>query len=86
MSNFGKFYVSKDLIDTHPQSFSKVLSHLQFIPTHVNFEYAWSKFLYVGLSPLFDEVVLGEEIPEYTFVITEVGPNVSIQVSKVSKT
>ena len=52
-----------------PESAARALSTLGFMPTRVEIMEPTLILEFVGLSPYFSEVMLGREIPAYTFEV-----------------
>lgn len=53
----------------HFGAFSKVLSLMGFIPFRVEMQWERDRFLYTGLSPLFEEIGGEIEVPVYSLTI-----------------
>ncbi len=67
MSNrkFGKFYLDGDTVTQDTYDTSQILIDLQFVPTRVEFIAHRNQFEYIGLSPAFEDVTVGMDVPEY---------------------
>lgn len=64
MKNKGLFYVHETELE-NADFFADVLHNMRFIPLRVEFHYDRGAFEYIGLSPMFDEINVGEKVPEY---------------------
>lgn len=68
--NFGRFSVSRHLIDNEPEVVAEALSGIIVLDARYN--YAMQKVDYVGKSAHFKhKVMVGQEAPEYTALISE---------------
>ena len=66
----GLFYLLDPFLQENMEATHQMFGFLKFMPFHTEFEYHMKRFRYIGLSPLFDEIEEGVEVPEYEIVIT----------------
>ena len=74
----GKFYIHRDVLET--EELFSILKELQFIPYHVEFLYHQEEFEYIGHSPLFKVIKIGEIIPIYKIIIHKLTKDGSLTV------
>ena len=65
----GKFEVSKWFLDTEWGQVAEIFSQLKIVPVDVEYRYDKDNFIYTALCEQFEEVPLGESIPEYQIII-----------------
>ena len=64
----GKFYISRDLVlDGRAWP---ILAEIKFVPFRVEYLMEFDAFEYIGLSPLFREIPIGRQSPEYRIEVT----------------
>ena len=72
---YGKFVIDRHMLETDDKQklVSSLLTWMGFIPTRCEYLAHKAQFEYIGLSHLFDEVTLGDTLPEYNLVIARMG-------------
>lgn len=84
-SRIGKFYVSRPLIEEDVDHIIEVLDLLKFVPYRVEMLEYRDEFEYVGYSPKFKKIELGEIVPEYIIktVVNDVGEITNVIATEV---
>lgn len=67
----GLFYISTALFYENIEGISEMISYLKFVPYHVEHEFAYKRFKYIGWSPFFAELKEESIAPEYKIEIIE---------------
>jgi len=65
----GKFGVSKWFLDTEWEQVAEIFSQLKIVPVDVEYKHNRDGFIYTALCEQFEEVPLGETIPEYIIIV-----------------
>lgn len=81
MRKIGKFRVSQLL--AYEEDFYKVLCSMCFVPLKVDFDLILNIFTYTGMSPLFNALPDGEEIPEYKIDIIKKNDNFEVTTREI---
>lgn len=63
----GKIYISDEMLRDYG---SRIFGDMGFIPTRAEFMYLENRFEYIGVSPYFDPLNVGEVSPTYEIIIT----------------
>ena len=80
----GRFKVSHDLVERGDGH--KLFAAMEFVPLQMEHIYHEGAFTYIGLSPLFEEVPLGEKIPTYDVCFTfDENGNASVGATKAQE-
>lgn len=66
---FGMVEVNKTCLEENSDDMRVVFSLARFLPIQVSFDHVRDCFQYIGLSPEFDEVPVGQVCPVYKFRI-----------------
>lgn len=74
LERIGKFYVEWRLIESG--KLHLILAKLEFVPYRVECLYSSKRFLYEGLSSLFERKSRLEESPIYEITVLDFGANV----------
>lgn len=79
----GKFYITGKCVHSDQNEIGQVLAFMGFIPTRVEFLHYRDQFEMIGISPMFEDISIGKQIPEYT-IITHVdgGKVTSVKAEK----
>lgn len=68
-NQLGKFSVDEHLIRSKPADVAQIFSLLNMVPVRAEAKFEIQKIEYTAISDKFDEVSLGEVIPEYILII-----------------
>lgn len=79
----GCFYVADQMV--YDSAFARVLAQLGFVPMRVEHLAYTKRYLYIGLSFMFNPITMGNPIPEYDVIIDESGPNINVFVQMIKK-
>ena len=78
----GKFYVYMQNEEQYLKT-SKALWTMKFVPFRVEYLFIENRFEFVGYSPRFDEVPLGEITPTYKIIINDLGGEFHVSVKRL---
>lgn len=78
----GKFYVSRPLVDEAPEMVMHVMARCVIVECSVH--YIGNRFEYWAISPDFEEVPLGQIIPEYSVLIEEIDEQFKVSFKRIS--
>jgi len=67
----GRFYIDMNLIDENPDLVARVFASMRAVVLAVEVELVNKIVEYTCVSPLFNSVPAGEEIPMYNIVISD---------------
>ena len=65
----GKFYISGIMVRNHHGAMAETLAYIRLLPTNVSFNQEIDTFVYIGMSYFFEEINLGDPIPEYELIV-----------------
>jgi hypothetical protein len=86
IKRLAKFYIAGGSVRKNNGLIAKVLAKISAIPVRVEHHFARDAFEYVALSPLFEEVEHGVELPEVELLIfVNEGGSVDVQINKPVK-
>ena len=66
----GKFCVERECILDKCELAADAFAVMAFVPLRAELLGWQDRFEYIGISPLFDDISLGERVPEYEVAIT----------------
>lgn len=78
----GLMYISDAIVHGEIEAIGEMLAYLKFVPCHVEYEYVYKRFKYIGYSPFFEEIEEGTMAPEYTVIISEIEGDKKYEVQK----
>lgn len=82
MKRLGRLYISDELMSENIGELYEVFSQLRFIPVRVEHMWHRSVFEMCGISPLFDEIKIGDESPTYKIIINRSGIDIEVSVER----
>jgi len=77
----GRFDIAVKIVLMN--NFAEVLGLMKFIPYTVYLDFLKEKFVYVGTSSLFDKVIIGSPIPEYSVSIRTPKGNICVKAKRL---
>ena len=66
----GMFKVLTKDVMKKSEEYVDILAFMKFLPLHIDQNIMEDSLTYIGLSPIFKDVALGEMVPEYLLVVT----------------
>jgi len=66
LRRIGKFKIPMHVLQDADTA--AILGKLEFVPMHADMNSCEGEALYTGLSPMFDEVGIGNKIPDYIII------------------
>ena len=85
--NLGKFYITDEAIRQNPDKIAVLFSLLKIVPVRAEYIFCRNSIEYIAIGIRFEEVPLGQEIPEYKIEIGEdrLGNIDLVEVIKIDK-
>lgn len=81
-TQMGRFKIDEQEVRDNPDRVALVLSFISAVPVRVEMLFAERKLAFVALSPKFEELEPGSQIPEYALGVTEAGGLTSVVVMR----
>ncbi len=79
----GRFFVVPQLVQEQPDKCAMILASLSFVPYYVNYDRDLDTYIYLGYSRKFAEIKIGDQIPFYEIVVTDLNGGTQQQVEVV---